>query len=132
VPWFFDRTAAAGCPGQYLTVSISGADAAVEQPAERLLEQHLSALAQLFPAARTARVLDAFVTREPRATFRQRAGTAVLRPPARTALPGLVLAGAWTATGWPDTLEGAVRSGHLAADCLGSPDRRTERSVMAR
>jgi squalene-associated FAD-dependent desaturase len=132
VPWFFDRTAAAGCAGQYLTVSISGADAAVEQPAERLLEQHLSALSRLFPAARTARVLDAFVTREPRATFRQRAGTAVLRPPARTALPGLVLAGAWTATGWPDTLEGAVRSGHLAADCLGSPDRRTERSVMAR
>lgn len=132
VPWFFDRTAAAGCEGQYLVVSVSAADEAAEQPAERLLEEHLAALARLFPGTRTARVLDAFVTREPRATFRQRAGTAALRPVARTALPGLALAGSWTATGWPDTLEGAVRSGHLAAACLGSPDRQTERSVMAR
>jgi len=73
------------------------------------------ALEDLFPAARDARITDFFVTRERRATFRQAPGSAALRPGAATALPGLVLAGAWTDTGWPDTMEGAVRSGLNAA-----------------
>jgi len=73
------------------------------------------ALEDLFPAARDARITDFFVTRERRATFRQVPGCAGMRPGAATALPGLVLAGAWTDTGWPDTMEGAVRSGLNAA-----------------
>jgi uncharacterized protein with NAD-binding domain and iron-sulfur cluster len=56
-----------------------------------------------------------FVTREHAATFRQAPGTRPLRPGPRTALPGLYLAGAWTDTGWPATMEGAVRSGIAAA-----------------
>ena len=75
----------------------------------------MPALAQLFPAAREAQVAEFFVTRERRATFRQAPGTARLRPGAGTQLPGLVLAGAWTNTGWPDTMESAVRSGLAAA-----------------
>ena len=59
-----------------------------------------------------------FVTRERRATFRQVPGTARLRPKAATELPGLVLAGSWTDTGWPDTMEGAVRSGLNAVIAL--------------
>jgi uncharacterized protein with NAD-binding domain and iron-sulfur cluster len=59
--------------------------------------------------------VEFFVTRERRATFRQGPGSARLRPRAGTQLPGLMLAGAWTATGWPDTMEGAVRSGLAAA-----------------
>ena len=59
-----------------------------------------------------------FVTREKRATFRQVPGTAKLRPKAATELPGLVLAGSWTDTGWPDTMEGAVRSGLNAVIAL--------------
>jgi len=60
------------------------------------------------------------VSRERVATFRGVPGTAAHRPPAATAIPGLVLAGAWTATGWPDTMEGAVRSGRAAAgEALG-------------
>ena len=59
-----------------------------------------------------------FVTRERRATFRGLPGTARLRPAAATGLPGLVLAGSWTATGWPDTMEGAVRSGLNAVIAL--------------
>jgi len=119
VQWIFDRTEIAGCGGQYLALSLSAADDAVGQSAEQLLEAHLPALAELLPAARTARVVDSFVTREPHATFRQRAGSAALRPAAATRWPGVALAGAWTGTGWPDTLEGAVRSGREAARVVG-------------
>jgi squalene-associated FAD-dependent desaturase len=132
VQWVFDRTAISGLstsdqgacdhgapkwgPGhQYLAISLSAADEYADVPAAQLREQFVPALAELFPAARDARVAEFFVTRERRATFRQVPGTAALRPAARTHLPGLVLAGAWTDTGWPDTMEGAVRSGLTAA-----------------
>ncbi|WP_227980855.1 hydroxysqualene dehydroxylase HpnE [Nocardia spumae] len=118
VQWVFDRTAAAGVPeagAQYLAVSVSAADDIVDRPTAELRRRFLPALAELLPAARDARVLDFFVTRERHATFRPAPGTARLRPPAATALPGLVLAGAWTDTGWPATMEGAVRSGESAA-----------------
>ena len=58
------------------------------------------------------------VTRERAATFRGVPGTAALRPPSRTKVPGLTLAGAWCATGWPATMEGAVRSGQSAAGAV--------------
>jgi uncharacterized protein with NAD-binding domain and iron-sulfur cluster len=117
VQWVFDKTRAAGVrDGQYLAVSLSAADEYVDVPAARLREQFLPALEQLFPAAANASVLDFFVTRERRATFRQVPGSGRLRADARTSVPGLALAGAWTETGWPDTMEGAVRSGQNAAE----------------
>jgi squalene-associated FAD-dependent desaturase len=123
VQWVFDRTRISGLDrlcdpagsAQYLAISLSAADEYADAPAAQLREQFVPALAELFPAAREAQVTEFFVTRERRATFRQAPGTAKLRPPAATNLPGLVLAGAWTATGWPDTMEGAVRSGLSAA-----------------
>ena len=123
VQWVFDRTRISGIsasnhgrPGQqYLAISLSAADQYADTPAAKLREQFLPALAELFPAARDARVTEFFVTRERRATFRQAPGSGALRPKAATARPGLVLAGAWTDTGWPDTMEGAVRSGLAAA-----------------
>jgi uncharacterized protein with NAD-binding domain and iron-sulfur cluster len=116
VQWVFDRTRSSGLQaGQYLAVSLSAADDLVDIPAARLRERFVPALEDLFPAARDARITDFFVTRERRATFRQVPGCAALRPGAATALPGLVIAGAWTDTGWPDTMEGAVRSGLNAA-----------------
>ena len=133
VQWVFDRTRISGLSQtqgsgpQYLAISLSAAQAYVDVPAARLREQFVPALADLFPAARDAKVTEFFVTRERRATFRQAPGTAALRPEPGTALPGLVLAGAWTATGWPDTMEGAVRSGLAAAIEL----RRTVRAPVA-
>jgi len=121
VQWVFDRTSISGLGDgrgggpQYLAISLSAADSYAEVPAARLREQFVPALAELFPAARDARVTEFFVTRERRATFRQVPGSGALRPKAGTRLPGLVLAGAWTDTGWPDTMEGAVRSGLSAA-----------------
>ncbi|HEY2266922.1 MAG TPA: FAD-dependent oxidoreductase, partial [Streptosporangiaceae bacterium] len=118
VQWVFDRTRISGMdrPGhQYLAISLSAADQYADTPVAQLQEQFVPALAELFPAARDANVAEFFVTRERRATFRQAPGTAALRPKAATQRPGLVLAGAWTDTGWPDTMEGAVRSGLAAA-----------------
>jgi len=112
VQWVFDRTGPSGLrEGQYLAISLSAADAYADVPAAGLREQFLPALAELFPAAAQARVVDCFVTRERRATMRQVPGVGRLRPAAATATAGLVVAGAWTDTGWPDTMEGAVRSG---------------------
>jgi uncharacterized protein with NAD-binding domain and iron-sulfur cluster len=119
VQWVFDKTRIAGLKtGQYLAVSLSAADEFVTVPAAQLREQFIPELERLFPAAAQAQVTDYFVTRERRATFRQAPGCGVLRPGAATSVPGLVLAGSWTDTGWPDTMEGAVRSGHSAAQQL--------------
>jgi squalene-associated FAD-dependent desaturase len=116
VQWIFDKTEAAGLTaGQYLAVSLSAADGYIDVTAARLREQFVPALAELLPTTREARITDFFVTRERQATFRQAPGCGQLRPAAATGLPGLVLAGAWTDTGWPDTMEGAVRSGLTAA-----------------
>jgi squalene-associated FAD-dependent desaturase len=118
VQWVFDRTRISGMdrPGQqYLAISLSAADQFADTPVAELQEQFLPALAELFPAALDAQVNEFFVTRERRATFRQSPGSGALRPKTATARPGLVLAGAWTDTGWPDTMEGAVRSGLAAA-----------------
>jgi squalene-associated FAD-dependent desaturase len=119
VQWVFDRTAISGfgasSRGQYLAISLSAAEPYVDVPAARLREIFVPALAELLPGARDARVSEFFVTRERRATFRQGPGCGRFRPQAATALPGLTLAGAWTDTGWPDTMEGAVRSGLNAA-----------------
>jgi squalene-associated FAD-dependent desaturase len=119
VQWVFDRTGPSGLrAGQYLAISLSAADSYVDVPAAALRDQFLPALAELLPAAQDAQVTDFFVTRERRATLRQVPGCERLRPPAATAVPGLVLAGAWTDTGWPDTMEGAVRSGLNAVRAL--------------
>jgi hydroxysqualene dehydroxylase len=123
VQYVFDRSdsAGAGESGQYLALSQSGADEEMGMSVETLRERYLPALAELFPRARAARVERFFATREHAATLRAEPGAGALRPGPRTAVPGLVLAGAWTDTGWPATLESAVLSGHAAArEALGA------------
>ena len=116
VQFVFDRTAAAGLDaGQYLAVSLSAADAEMRSSADDVKARILADLAELFPRARGARVVDVMVSREPAATFRGAPGSRAARVSPPTSVPGLVLAGAWTDTGWPATMEGAVRSGQAAA-----------------
>ncbi len=116
VQFVFDRTSSAGLDrGQCLAVSLSAADKEIEMSAEELQRTFGMALAQLLPAARGATIERFVVTRERFATFRASPGMLKARPAARTAIPGLALAGAWTDTGWPATMEGAVRSGRTAA-----------------
>ncbi len=117
VQWVFDRTHASGLPrGQYLALSQSAAQDEIDAPVAELRERYLPELERLIPGTRAAVVEDFFVTRERTATFAPTPGVGRLRPGARTKAPGLYLAGAWTATGWPATMESAVRSGVSAAD----------------
>ncbi|MET9254828.1 hydroxysqualene dehydroxylase HpnE [Streptomyces sp. NPDC003717] len=116
VQWVFDRTDASGLTdGQYLALSQSAARDEIDAPVAALRERYLPELQRLLPRARGAEVRDFFVTRERTATFAPAPGVGRLRPGARTKAPGLYLAGAWTATGWPATMESAVRSGAGAA-----------------
>jgi uncharacterized protein with NAD-binding domain and iron-sulfur cluster len=115
--WTFDRTEASGVDrGQVLTVSLSGAEEWIGRPQAELRAVFLPAFQALFPDAGEAEVLDFFVVAEPAATFRQVPGTRMLRPANATKCPALFVAGNWTDTGWPATMESAVRSGQSAAD----------------
>lgn len=130
VQWIFDRTKTAGLErGQYLALSLSGADAMLQESHASLKERVLPSLAGLLPVAREATLQRFFVTRVPHATFRQGPGCAALRPGPRTNVPGLFLAGAWTDTGWPATMEGAVRSGRSAAGWALSAAGMQEKSM---
>ena len=126
VQWVFDRTRQSGLTtGQYLAVSLSAADSHIDVPVAQLQEAFVPEVQRLLPATRTAQLLDFFVTRERRATFRPSPGVNRLRPPTSTSYDGLFLAGAHCATGWPATMESAVRSGDAAAaavlDSLPAP-----------
>jgi hydroxysqualene dehydroxylase len=117
VQYVFDRSEAGGVgPGrQYLAISLSGAEREMQMSVDALRERYVPALAALFPRARQAKLELFLATREHAATFRAQPGSAALRGGPGTAVPRLALAGAWTATGGPATLEGATLSGHAAA-----------------
>jgi hydroxysqualene dehydroxylase len=116
VQWIIDRTSAAGYrDGQYLAVSLSDAAVWQTKTAAQIRELFVAELARLFPRAQPDRVRQVLVTREPHATFDQGPGQLSRRPANATQAPGLLLAGTWTRTGWPATMESAVRSGRTAA-----------------
>ena len=117
----FDRTGTSGLgagSGQVIAVSLSAATDWVGTGSDALVTTAERELTRLFPEAAAARRLDAVVIRERSATFRGGPGTRALRPATRSGVPGVHLAGAWTATGWPATMEGAVRSGVGAAQAV--------------
>jgi squalene-associated FAD-dependent desaturase len=115
--WVFNRTAMEERtgPGQHLAVSISGARHEITRPKAEVIAAITTELAHLFPAAADATIERTVCVKEPDATFAAAPGQAPMRPEPRSPLAGVMLAGAWTDTGWPATMEGAVRSGMLAA-----------------
>jgi squalene-associated FAD-dependent desaturase len=116
IEYLFDRTESSGVTsGQCLSISLSGADRYLGRGTPELVSTFLAALRELFPAAIDAQLIDGFVTRERAATFRASPGVGAFRPAMTTEVPGLLLAGAWCDTGWPATMESAVRSGNQAA-----------------
>ena len=116
--WVFDRGALTGSPpdrGQYLTVVSSGAPELMELRGRELVER---IGAELTGRLGPAELLWSRVSREPAATIAVRPGSEQHRPGPRTSWPNVTRAGAWTATGWPATMEGAIRSGLAAARAL--------------
>jgi hydroxysqualene dehydroxylase len=112
VQWVFEKS-----PG-YVCCSLSAADDLVQRPERELVDLGRSELAAVLPQAARARLLSGAATRDPEATFIP--APDVRRPGPATALSNLVIAGAWTDTGWPATIESAVRSGRTAALTLFS------------
>ncbi len=126
VQWVFNKTALyadqsdAQVPGaqQYLQLVISASYDLLKKSREEIIELCLKEIRQALPAGREAQLVKATVIKEASATFSPEPGVDRFRPAQTTDTPGLFLAGDWTATGWPATMEGAVRSGYLAAEAI--------------
>jgi zeta-carotene desaturase len=104
--------------GSYIELVISASKTLVQKSREEVLELAQRELAEFFPAVREAKLVKAAVIKEIYATYSVLPGLDEFRPEAKTPWPRLFLAGDWTATDWPATMEGAVRSGYLAAEAL--------------
>jgi len=115
----FDVTRIQGGAGpRHIAISQSAASELMPLRDDEIVSRIVAALGALLPQVKHARLLDSLVVRHPRATFVPAPGTEALRPPSRTPISGLYLAGDYTSTGWPATIEGAVRSGRLAVQAL--------------
>ena len=126
VQWVFNKSLVQGtndAGGQYVCISLSGAWQHIDTPKEELIRVFTEEMARLFPRAGGATVERVLVVKERDATFRSAPGAARHRLPQETPIPNLYLAGDWTDTGWPSTMEGAVRSGVYAADLVASGDQ---------
>jgi squalene-associated FAD-dependent desaturase len=115
IQWLFNRAALAGAPEGHVSLIVSGARDLIEWPREQLIDLALTDLRCVFPAIREAQLERAVVVKERRATLAPDPALQALRPGIETPLPGLWLAGDWTDTGLPATIESAALSGHHAA-----------------
>jgi len=104
--------------GSYLELVVSASREFARLPRESAIAQAVSELAEFFPEVASAKLEKAALVKEMRATFGVPPGIDAARPGAVSPWPNCFLAGDWTATGWPSTMESAARSGHLAAEAL--------------
>jgi squalene-associated FAD-dependent desaturase len=104
--------------GSYVELVVSCSRSLIEKSKAEIVEMAVKEAQEFFPAAREAKLLKSTVIKEVHATYSPRPGIDAQRPKPATAWPRVFLAGDWTATGWPATMEGAVRSGYLAAEAL--------------
>jgi squalene-associated FAD-dependent desaturase len=121
--WMFNRGRRAatdgGSPGgHYYQVVISASRDLAGRDRDEVIAEIVSELASIWPAARSAKLMRSRMVTEQTAVFSVRPGLDRLRPPQQTSIANLALAGDWTRTGWPATMEGAVRSGYLAAEAV--------------
>jgi zeta-carotene desaturase len=104
--------------GSYLELVVSSSKTLVDKPRGEIIDLAVRELAEFFPAVRDSKLTKATVIKEVHATFSPSPGSDAFRPSHATPWPRLLLAGDWTATGWPATMEGAVRSGYGVAEVL--------------
>jgi squalene-associated FAD-dependent desaturase len=113
IQWMFNKS-----EGRYIQLVVSASRSLVEMPRADVIALALRELEEFFPTVHQAKLEKAHVVKEVRATFSARPGLESRRPPSHTAVRNLFLAGDWTRSGWPATMEGAVRSGYLAAEAV--------------
>jgi zeta-carotene desaturase len=101
-----------------LDLVVSASKNLIDKSRAEIVDLALKEVREFFPAAREAKLLKSAVIKEVHATYSARPGLEAHRPPQTTSWPRVFLAGDWTATGWPATMEGAVRSGYLAAQAV--------------
>ncbi len=124
IQWMFNKTRIRRVPasvsrgGQYVELTVSGSFEELRRGRDEILADSMRELAMFFPAVRGAKLVKSGVLKEARATFSVVPGLDRFRPAADAAGDGLYVAGDWTRTGWPSTMEGAVRSGRLAAEAV--------------
>jgi zeta-carotene desaturase len=106
--------------GSYVELVVSCSRSLIEKSKSEIVDLAVKEAQEFFPAARDAKLLKSTVIKEVHATYSPRPGIDKYRPKSATVWPRIFLAGDWTATGWPATMEGAVRSGYLAAEALAS------------
>jgi zeta-carotene desaturase len=127
IEWFFHKSRIrrhAPEKGSYVEVVIAGSRAQLSMTRDQILTGALDELQLFFPEMKRAKLIKSGVLKEARATFSVVPGLDQFRPRQATEWPGLYLAGDWTATEWPSTMEGAVRSGRLAAGAVMGDDSR--------
>jgi zeta-carotene desaturase len=113
IQWMYNKR-----DGKHLQLVVSASRSLTEMPRADVIEMALKELAEFFPTVAQAKLEKAHVVKEVRATYSAAPGLEKQRPPQTTRVPNLFLAGDWTKTGWPATMEGAVRSGYLAAEAV--------------
>ncbi|MFN0103573.1 MAG: hydroxysqualene dehydroxylase HpnE [Bryobacteraceae bacterium] len=125
IQWFFNKDG-----GRYLQLVISASRHLLEMPRQQVIDLAVQELREFLPAAREAQVVKAHVVKEARATFSALPGLHKHRPESTTRLENLWLAGDWTQSGWPATMEGAVRSGYKAAEFTAAALERPARFLL--
>ena len=121
-----------GAPvGSYIELVISSSKTLIEKSRAEIVDLALNEVREFFPAARQANLVKATVIKEVNATYSPRPGIDQYRPTPSTVWPRVFLAGDWTATGWPATMEGAVRSGYLAAEALARAAGRRDANFIS-
>jgi zeta-carotene desaturase len=119
IQWMFHKSRLLGRAGpSYVELVVSSSKSLVEKARGEIIEMAVRELGEFFSGAREAKLVKATVIKEVHATYSALPGSDAYRPAAATGWPRIFLAGDWTRTGWPATMEGAVRSGYLAAEAL--------------
>ena len=116
--------------GSYVELVVSSSKSLLEKSKTEIVEMAVQELREFFPGAREANLVKSTVIKEVNATYSPRPGIDQYRPQSVTVWPRVFLAGDWTATGWPATMEGAVRSGYLAAEALAGLARGKSASFL--
>jgi squalene-associated FAD-dependent desaturase len=117
--------------GSYIELVVSASKSLIDKSRAEVVDLALKEVREFFPEARAATLIKSAVIKEVHATYSPRPGIDSYRPPQSTPWPRVFLAGDWTATGWPATMEGAVRSGYLAAEALTRASGLPEKNFLA-